>query len=122
MAGEPDRDVGGTRGAAREAPPSRLKTKKSLVNWFWGDLGLHLGRDWDGLGRLSNALRHLLAVSGIQNRGFVQAMVQAALQEATGIDFGRVWEGFGEGFGRFWERVGKHLGRLLVVWGGLEWN
>ena len=57
-----------------------------------------------------------------KNRGFVQAMVQAALQEATGIDFGRVWENFGEGFGKFWEDVGKHLGRLLVVLGGLESN
>ena len=76
-----------------------------------------MGLIWEGFGTvwgLSNALGLLLAVSGIQNRGFVQAMVQAGLQEATGIDFGRIWESFWEGFRWIWEGLRKPLGRLLV--------
>ncbi len=64
-----------------------------------------MGRFWDGLGRLGD----LLAVLGAFKIEFFQAMIQAGLQEASGIDFGRLWIGFGR---RFWEALGAPRGRF----------
>ena len=40
----------------------KIKAKKSLKNWIWEGLGLHLGGFWEGPGRLLGALGRFLAV------------------------------------------------------------
>ena len=41
-----------------------MKSKKSIKNWIWEGLGLHLGRVWEALGRLLDALGSILAIFG----------------------------------------------------------
>ena len=88
--------------------------------------GQGLGTIWEGFGAVWGASRALLGASwpfwGRSKSSFFQAMVQAGLQEASGVDFGRFGEGFWQGFGRFGEGLGRLLGRLLAVVGGLESN
>ena len=76
----------------------KMKAKKSLKNWIWEGLGLHLGGLWEGLGPLLGALGRFLAVLwAFKNQLFLQALVQDRLQEAFWIDFGhfgRVLGGF----------------------------
>ena len=41
----------------------KMKAKKSLKNWIWEGLGLHLGGLWERLRRILGALGPFLAVS-----------------------------------------------------------
>ena len=74
------------------------------INRFWEGHGLHLGGIWNGLGRLSDALGRLLAVSG-----------------DAGIEFcpnhGPSWSPRGL-WDRFWEGLEKVLGGFGEVLGG----
>ena len=83
----------------------KIKTKKSPVNWFWEGLGPQLGRVWDGLGRLLNALGRFSVVSGAFK-------IEVLFRQLSKLDSKRalesilegVWGGFWEGFGNIsWE-------------------
>jgi len=82
----------------------KIKTKKSLVHWFWEGLGPHLGRVWDGLGRLLDALGRLLVVSGAFK-------FEVLFKQLSKLDskraLGSILEGFGEAFGKVSEDFGK---------------
>ena len=54
------------------------------------------GLFWALLGRFLDVLNHYFFKHG-------STWAHDGLQEASGIDFGSILEGFGEGFGRFWD-------------------
>ena len=67
----------------------------------------HLGRVWEGLGRLLDPLGRFLAVFGTLKIDLFQTWVQNGLQEALWNDFGsicggvlKILKGVGKGFGR----------------------
>ena len=74
-----------------------IKAKKFLVHWFWEGLGLHLGRVWDGLGLLLDALGRRLVVSGAFK-------IEVLFKQLSKLDskgpLGSMLEGFGEALGR----------------------
>ena len=83
----------------------KIKTKKSLVHWFWENLGPHLGRVWDGLGLLLDALGRRLVVSGAFK-------IEVLFKQLSKLDskraLGSILEGFGEAFGK----VSGNFGRV----------
>ena len=104
--------------------------EKSVKNWIWKGLGLHLGGVWGALGRLLGALGGFLG-------GFWAFKIEFFFSigprwaprgnlERFLIDFGRLWGGFGEALGRdlgefarirlFWAGCGQILGMLGQNW------
>ena len=75
----------------------KIKTKKSLVHWFWESPGPHLGRVWDGLERFLDALGRLLVVPGVFK-------FEVLFKQLSKLDskraLGSILEGFGEAFGK----------------------
>ena len=77
--------------------------KKSLKKWIWEGLGPHLGRVWDGLGYLLDALGRLLLVFGtfkillFSNMGPTWAPRGLLARFRGGL--GRIWVRFGESLG-----------------------
>ena len=82
----------------------KIKTTKSLVNWFGEFLGPHLGKVWDGLGGPLNALGRLLVVSGAFK-------IEVLFKQLSKLDskraLGSILEGFGEAFGKVSGGLGK---------------
>ena len=82
----------------------KMKTKKSPVHWFWESLGPPLGRAWDGLERLLDALGRLLVVSGAFK-------IEVLFKQLSKLDskraLGSILEGFGEALGTVSGDFGK---------------
>ena len=87
-----------------------MKNKKSIKNWIWEGLGLHLGGVWDGLGRLLGTFGRFLAVLGVfyiilfSNMG--QHGPKMSSKRPLASILGRFWKGLGrilEGFGKVLE-------------------
>ena len=56
---------------------------------------------------------------GVLNSTFFKhgsAWAQDGLQEASGIDFGSILEGFGEEFGRIWSLLNKEWSHFGYAW------
>ena len=77
-------------------------SKKSLKNWIWDDLGLHLGGVWGALGRLLAAFGRLL---GVKNRAFFKHWPNMGSKRPFGSILGGSWEDLGG----FWEGLGRIL-------------
>ena len=93
-----------------------MKAKKSLKNWIWEGLGLHLGGLWEGLGPLLGALGRFLAVLwAFKNQLFFKHWSKIGSKRPSGSILAILegfWEGFEgvrEGFGRIWKLLGKEL-------------
>ena len=87
-----------------------MKDKKSLKNWIWECLGLHLGGFGQAFKRDLEALGETWAVSKGLLFMLVFGVVFKSALGASGLDFGSILMGFGRIFGRvlegFWEGVG----------------
>ena len=89
-------------------------------------LKMGLGGSWApfgrGLGRSGPSFGHFWTLVGrffcVLNSTFFKhgsAWAQDGLQEASGIDFGSILEGFGKDFGRFWEGLGA-FSQAFLCW------
>ena len=88
-------------------------------NGFGGGLWIHLGRVWDGLGRLLGAeilgaFGCFLAAFGAFQIDLFSSMgarwAPKGLGDRSWVDFGRVWEGFGRMLTVFWTLLGASCG------------
>ena len=85
----------------------KIKAKKSHKNKFGEGLGPLLGGVWVVWGVSWVLLGASWLVFGRSKSSCFFNMgprsAPRSLLDRSGIDFGRVWGGFGEGFGRIWE-------------------
>ena len=83
---------------------------------IWEGLGLHLGRIWDALGPLLDALGRLLAVFWAFKVELFSSMgprwAPRGLLDRFWVDLGRDLGGFGEDLGRFGQDFERILGVL----------
>ena len=82
-----------------------------LEKWIWDDLGVHLGRDWDVLGRLLVALGRFLAVLGAFK---IELFSSMGPRWAPRGPLGSIWGRFGSLMGSIWPQFGAYL---KVIWG-----
>ena len=61
-----------------------------------------MARVWGALGRLLATFGRIVLVFWAFKAISFKALVQDELQKAFWIDFGRIWDGFGEDFERIW--------------------
>ena len=98
-----------------------MKKNKHAKKWIWEGLGLNLAGVWGALGRLLATFgRIVLAFWAFKAISF-KALVQDELQKAFWIDFGRIWNGFGEDFDRIWVGSWEDSASFLEgLWKDLE--
>ena len=89
------------------------QARKSLQNWIWEGLGLHLGGVWDGLGLFWRPLGGFLVVFLVFLIGLFSSIGlrwgPKGLLRRFGMDFG----GFGGGFGQANTSIFQFL---VVIW------
>ena len=80
-----------------QALNNKTKVENLLFEKNWEGLGPHLGRVWDGLECLLDALGRLLVVSGAFK-------IEVLFKQLSKLDskraLGSILEGFGEAFGK----------------------
>ena len=85
-----------------------------------------MGRGWDALGRLFEALGHFLVVFGTFKIHFFSAWIQNKLHDGFWVDLGSSLEGFGKDLEEIWEAFGS-VGRnfrafwMILCYYGLFW-
>ena len=95
-----------------------MKNQKSIKNWIWEGLGLHLGGVWDGLGRLLDTFGRFLAVFWVfqiilfSNMG--QHGPKMSSKRPLASIFARFWKGLGRILGGF-GKVLEHFLKLFYV-------
>ena len=81
----------------------------------WAPFGRGLGRSWPSFGHFWAFFGRILGVPShfFFKHGSTWALDE--LQEASGIDFWSILEGFGKDFGRFWEGLGA-FSQAFLCW------
>ena len=83
--------------------------QNSDLGGSWALFGEGLGRSWASFGHFWALLGRFFGVLKSTFFKHVPAWAQDGLQEASGIDFGPIFHGFGDGLGGVWKGIWKNF-------------